>query len=64
MNIEGIPPSETTTILKQDINGKVTTDINTAVVTPRAPAAGYVAPEIQSFDGSGPGTGKVSIINT
>ncbi len=61
-NIEGIPPSETTTILKKDINGNITTDINTAVITPRAPAAGYLPPEIQSFEGSGPGTGEISII--
>ena len=60
-NIEGIPPSETTTILKKDINGNISTDINTAVITPRAPAAGYLPPEIQSFEGSGPGTGKISI---
>ncbi len=55
-NFEGIPPSETTTILKKDINGNITTDINTAVITPRAPAAGYLAPEVASFVGSGPGT--------
>ncbi|MCB0753476.1 MAG: hypothetical protein KDC52_18535, partial [Ignavibacteriae bacterium] len=60
-SFEGIPPSETTTILKQDINGIVTSDINTAVITPTAPAAGYVPPQIQSFQGSGPGTGKVSL---
>jgi len=60
-NVEGIPPSETTTILKKDINGNITTDINTAVITPRAPAAGYLSPEIKSFEGSGPGTGKISI---
>ncbi len=58
---EGIPPSETTTILKKDINGNITTDINTAVITPRAPAAGYLAPEVASFEGSGPGTGNISI---
>lgn len=60
-NFEGIPPSETTTILKKDINGNITTDINTAVITPRAPAAGYLAPEVTSFVGSGPGTGNISI---
>jgi len=60
-NVEGIPPSETTTILKKDINGNITTDINTAVITPRAPAAGYLSPGIQAFEGSGPGTGKISI---
>ncbi|MBI9070407.1 MAG: hypothetical protein JEY94_02345 [Melioribacteraceae bacterium] len=59
---EGIPPSETATILKQNVlTGEITNDINTAVVIPRAPAAGYMAPEIQSFEGSGPGTGSVSI---
>lgn len=58
---EGIPPTETTTILKQDINGVVTSDINTAVVTPRAPAAGYIAPEVHSFEHSGPGTGNLSV---
>src|SRR3989339_606200 len=58
---DGIPPSETTTILKKDINGNITTDINTAVITPRAPAAGYQAPEVTSFEGSGPGTGNISI---
>ena len=59
--VEGIPPSETTSIIKVDVNGKVTTDVNTAVVVPRAPAAGYIAPEIKNFTGTGPGTGKVSI---
>ncbi len=59
--VEGIPPSETTTILKQDINGNVTTDINTAVVIPRAAAAGYVAPEIESFVASGPSSSTISI---
>ncbi len=57
----GIPPSETTTILKEDINGNITTDINTAVVIPRAPAAGYISPEISNVIASGPGTGTVDI---
>jgi len=60
--MEGIPPSETTSILRKDINGTITTDINTAVITPRAPSAGYIAPEINNFTGTGPGTGKVSVI--
>jgi hypothetical protein len=59
--VEGIPPSETTSIIKQDINGQVKTDINTAVVTPTAPAAGYVPPNIANFDSVGPGTGYASI---
>jgi len=58
---EGIPPSETTTIIKTDINGNIITDINTAVVTPSAPAAGYIAPEVKNFYASGPGTGTFSL---
>lgn len=57
----GIPPSETTSIIKVDINGNIETDVNTAVVTPSAPAAGYVAPEIDLAPPTGPGTGNVSI---
>ncbi len=58
---QGIPPSETTNIIKVDVNGKVTTDVNTAVVTPTAPSAGYVPPQLSSFTASGPGSGKASI---
>ncbi len=58
---EGIPPSETTTIIKTDIKGNLITDINTAVVTPGAPAAGYIDPEIKNFWASGPGTGNLSL---
>ena len=58
---EGIPPSETTSIIKVDVNGNVTTDVNTAVVTPTAPSAGYVPPEVSSFNASGPGSGTVLI---
>ncbi len=57
----GIPPSETTSIIKIGITGEVKTDINTAVATPRAPAAGYIAPEIERTPHTGPGTGEVSI---
>ncbi len=57
----GIPPTEATSIIKVDINGKVKTDINTAVVTPHAPAAGYIAPQIIPELVTGPGTGSVGI---
>ncbi len=57
----GIPPSETTTNFKVDIFNNITTDINTAVITPRAPAAGHIPPDIQNFYASGPGTGNLSI---
>ncbi|HUL43674.1 MAG TPA: hypothetical protein VLY03_04900 [Bacteroidota bacterium] len=64
-NIEGevlgIPPSETTSIIKVDANGNVKTDINTAVVVPRAPAAGYIAPKLGDYFASGPATGSVSV---
>lgn len=58
---EGIPPSETTAIIKRDINGDLQTDINTAVVVPSAPAAGYIAPELTYVNASGPGTGSINI---
>ena len=58
---EGIPPSETTTIIKKDINGNIITDVNTAVVTPRPPAAGYIPPAVNNFYASGPGTGNLSV---
>lgn len=61
--IEGIPPSETTAIIKTDILGNViATDINTAVVVPNAPAAGYIPPQIPSsseLTHSGPATGFI-----
>ena len=57
----GIPPSETTSIVKVDNNGAVKTDVNTAVVTPRAPAAGYTAPSLMNRTDSGPGTGKITL---
>jgi len=56
----GIPPSECTTILKVDINGRVKTDVNTAVMTPRAPAAGYLSPDFKMVEVTGPGTGTVT----
>ncbi len=61
----GIPVSETTTIIKTDAFGNVTfTDINTAVVTPNAPVAGYQPPEIAQDIipvGIPSGTGTISV---
>jgi hypothetical protein len=57
----GIPPSETTSIIKVDIYGQVKTDINTAVVTPHAPAAGYISPQIENYGHIGPGTGSIAV---
>ncbi len=57
----GIPPSECTSIIKVDVAGNVKTDVNTAVVVPRAPSAGYVVPAINNTVGSGPGTGSLQM---
>lgn len=57
----GIPPTEATSIIKVDLNGRVKTDINTAVVTPRAPSAGYISPSLNMNIVTGPGTGSVSM---
>jgi hypothetical protein len=57
----GIPPTEATSIIKVDINGKVKTDINTAMVIPHAPASGYVGPTLNMNAVSGPGTGSVDV---
>ena len=56
----GIPPSECTSIIKVDLNGRVKTDVNTAVVTPRVPAAGYIPPGFPMVAATGPGTGTVT----
>jgi hypothetical protein len=58
---EGIPPAECTSTIKVDANGKVTTDVNTAVVTPTAPSAGYVPSQVSNFSHTGPGTGSTTI---
>lgn len=42
----GIPPSECTSRIEQDVAGNVATDINTAVVVPGVPAAGYQPAEL------------------
>lgn len=63
LGTEGIPVSETTTIIKTDAFGNVTfTDINTAVVTPNAPVAGYHLARFEkdvTAVGTPAGTGKV-----
>ena len=56
----GIPPTECTSIIKVDINGQVKTDVNTAVVVPRAPGAGYVPGKITAA-ASGPASGSVEV---
>jgi hypothetical protein len=62
----GLLPSETTKIISEDLVGNIEfVDINCAVVTPNAPAAGYVPPEIigdvsQAVEG-GLGTGSLEV---
>lgn len=61
-DIEGIPPTECTAIIDVDVSGNVRTDINTAVVTPRTPSAGYVPPQLDGqIMHTGPGTGRIDI---
>ncbi len=57
----GIPPTETTSTIKEEITGELLTDVNTAVITPMAPAAGYVSPKIKDYFASGPSTGSVDV---
>jgi len=60
--IRGIAPSLTTATIKTDLAGQVLSlDINTAVATPRAPAAGYVPPEVTAFERQTIGTGSVDL---
>lgn len=65
---EGISPSECTSIIKVDANGNVQTlDINTAMVVPRAPAAGYRVADLAGplvHNGPGTGTLDLSVINS
>ncbi len=63
--ITGITPSECPSVIKVDIAGNVQTDINTAVVTPAAAAAGYLPPEIDgeiSRETAGTGSFEVELI--
>ncbi len=59
----GLAPAETSTIIERDIAGNITTDVNTVVVTPGVPAAGYLAAESEQIPEhvSGPGTGRVRV---
>lgn len=59
----GLAPSESPSIIETDIAGNTRTDINTAVVVPNAPAAGFQQPEVNGgiIHESGPGTGRIEI---
>jgi hypothetical protein len=61
LGTRGLIPSETTKIISQDVAGNIEfVDINCAVVTPNAPVAGYIPPEILPGDRSGVGSGAYS----
>lgn len=63
---DGIAPSECTAIIRADLSGNAKPDINTAVVTPRAPSAGYVAPGVDGgilHSGSGTGSFSIEVLN-
>lgn len=66
---KGLQPSECTKIIREDFSGNLKfVDVNCAVVTPNAPAAGYVAPEIGDglqavSEGFGSGSIGVEILN-
>lgn len=61
----GLQPTECTKIIREDFAGNlIFVDVNCAVVTPNAPAAGYVPPEIEGdldHVASGVGTGSMSV---
>ncbi len=60
--ISGIPPSEAPSVIKVNAAGVVEyLDINTAIVTPQAPSSGYIAPNVDSQEHEGPGTGDLGI---
>jgi hypothetical protein len=60
----GLQPSECTKIITEDFSGVITfIDRNCAVVTPNAPAAGYIPPQVTGnlADADGVGTGKLKV---
>src|SRR5690606_37529586 len=59
--VRGLAPSLTTAVVKNDVAGNVVAGVNTAVATPRAPAAGYVPPGLENLNASVVGTGSVNV---
>ncbi|MBD3223181.1 MAG: hypothetical protein GF313_00515 [Caldithrix sp.] len=61
-DLVGLTPAECTSKIVKDVAGNVTVDVNTAMVIPRAPAAGYIPPELkEGFQRNTVGTGTVDI---
>ncbi|MEX2604217.1 MAG: hypothetical protein WD361_08430, partial [Gracilimonas sp.] len=59
--VRGISPSTTSSIIKNDVAGNISIDVNTGVATPRAPAAGYIAPEVEIQEENLTGTGTIGV---
>ncbi len=61
--ISGISPSEASSVIRVSAAGVVEyVDINCAVVTPRAPSAGYQPPQLAGgIEHQGPGTGHIEV---
>jgi hypothetical protein len=61
----GLQPAECTKIITEDFSGTLNfVDINCAVVTPNAPVAGYISPDIIGNNNtvtSGLGTGRINV---
>ncbi|MFH0881832.1 MAG: hypothetical protein V2A56_02510, partial [bacterium] len=62
-NIVGIPPSECTSTILGNVGGNVQLDINTAAVTPTAPAAGFIEPKLKDglLHPSGEASGEIEV---
>ena len=60
-DVDGISPSITTAVVANDVAGNIVVDQNTAVATPRAPAAGYVPPGLAGFERRTRGTASLDI---
>jgi hypothetical protein len=60
---DGLPPSESASIIEQDVLGAISTDINTVIITPGVPSAGYTPPSAQSAPEmvSGDATGHTEV---
>lgn len=65
--VKSIYPSENTKLISLDASGKVTLDINTVMVVPNAPVAGYVAPEsgtlLTRVKGASTSTPSVNVVD-
>ncbi|MEX0720894.1 MAG: hypothetical protein WD059_09515 [Balneolaceae bacterium] len=59
--VRGISPSTASAVIKNDVAGNISIDVNTGVATPRAPAAGYIAPEVDVLKENLIGTGIIGV---